>query len=126
MSGKRTHIDYLRDILDAVGKARRFAEGMEFEEFAADDRTSFAIVRALEIIGEAAKKVPRTVRDRYPDVPWQEMARIRDKLIHDYFGVDLRVVWRTVHEDLPPLSEQVTRVLNGLAGEESLAGGQHA
>ena len=125
MSGKRMHVDYLRDILDAVGKARQFAEGMEFEQFAADDRTSFAIIRALEIIGEAAKKVPRTVRDRYPDVPWQEMARIRDKLIHDYFGVDLRVVWRTLHEDLPSLGDQVTRVLDGLADEESLYGGQH-
>jgi uncharacterized protein with HEPN domain len=123
MSGKRTHVDYLRDILDAAGKAREFAQGLDFEQFASDDRTTFAVVRALEIIGEAAKKVPPAVRERYPDVPWQEMAGIRDKLIHDYFGVDLRVVWRTLHEDLPPLRAQIAQILDGSSDARHRTGG---
>ena len=73
------------------------------------------MIRALEVIGEAAKNIPSVIRERYPDIPWREMARIRDKLIHDYFGVDLRVVWRTVQEDVPPLRAQIARVVSNLS-----------
>ena len=80
---------------------------MTYEQFAGDAKTVFAVVRALEIIGEATKKLPQSVRDRYPKVPWREMAGIRDKLIHDYFGVNLAVVWKTVIEDLPGLRSAI-------------------
>jgi uncharacterized protein with HEPN domain len=119
MTSERTYTDYLRDILDAVEKAGEFTHGIEFDQFAADPRTHFAVVRALEIIGEAAKNVPITIREQHPDIPWSEMARMRDKLIHSYFGVDLRVVWRTVQEDLPPLHEQMTRAMDDLATGET-------
>jgi uncharacterized protein with HEPN domain len=69
------------------------------------------VVRALEIICEAAREVPTDVRRRYPQVPWQDMADMRNKLIHEYFGVDLEVVWRTVQEDLPPLVGAVQQIL---------------
>lgn len=119
MTAKRTHVDYLRDILDAIDKTARFTREMDFEQFVVEDRTNFAVIRALEIIGEAVKKVPSSIRERYPDIPWREMAGIRDKLIHDYFGVDLRVVWRTVQEDLPPLLAQMERVVAEVAAEEA-------
>jgi len=111
MSTDREYVDYLRDILDAVRHAQRFVQGMDFETFLSDDRTSFAVVRALEIVGEAAKKIPSGVREEYPAIPWREMAGVRDKLIHDYFGVDLQVVWRTVIEDLPPLETVLDHVI---------------
>ena len=102
MEGRDPRI-YLDDIVGAGGKAIRFTEGISFDEFDRDDRTSFAVVRALEIIGESAKRVPPAVRDRAPEIPWQDMAGMRDKLIHGYHGVELRVVRRTVREDLPDL-----------------------
>jgi len=84
--------DYLRDILDAMEKAQQFLENLSYEKFRDDDKTIYAVVRALEIIGEATKNIPNPVRQEHPEVPWKDMAGIRDILIHDYFGVDLETV----------------------------------
>lgn len=105
---------YLEDILDAARKAIDFTAGMELEEFTNDARTTFAVVRAFEIIGEAAKKVPSSTRGVAPDVPWQDMAGMRDKLIHSYHAVDLEVVWRAAKEDLPTVVAEVARLLESL------------
>ena len=113
----REFIDYLRDIIDAVGKIEKFTEGMDSEGFCADDKTAYAVIRALEIIGEATKKVPQNIKESYPQVPWREMAGIRDKLIHDYFGVNLEVIWRTVQEDLPALKPRILQILQENAKE---------
>ena len=111
MTSARSYLDYLEDILDAIEKAEQFIQGMTYEQFAEDAKTVFAVIRALEIIGEATKQLPQSVRGRYPKVPWREMAGIRDKLIHDYFGVNLVVVWKTMIEDLPGLGAAIRRIL---------------
>lgn len=87
--------DYLHDILDAAESAEQFTAGIDFGDFASDRKTVFAVVHALEIIGEATKSIPDAMRQRYPLVPWREMAGMRDKLIHEYFGVNLRRVFET-------------------------------
>ncbi len=116
MTQPRTHLDFLEDIRQAAQKATAFLGGMGLEAFATDEKTAFAVVRALEIIGEAAKRIPQPVRDQYPDVPWRAMAGIRDKLIHDYVSVNLQVVWKTVTEDLPPLLPLIQRILDESGG----------
>ena len=111
MKGDRIYTDYLRDILDNAEKAQEFLGDMGFEAFRTDDKTVFAVTRALEIIGEAAKNVPDKVRRRYPDVPWRDMSGMRDKITHAYFGVDLRRVSETVRTSLPSLRDAVIRAL---------------
>ena len=117
MRRKREYLDYLQDILDAARKAQQFVAGMDLSQFVADDKTNFAVVRALEIIGEAAKRVPSSMRTRYAHLPWREMAGIRDKLIHEYFGVDLRVVWQTLQDDLPFISEAIAQIMEEIGSE---------
>ena len=112
MSPPRLHKDYLEDIRSAAQKAMGFVAGMTQEHFAADEKTAFAVVRALEILGEATKRIPQTICEQYPDVPWRSMSGIRDKLIHDYVSVNLEVVWKTVTEDLPPLVPMIQRILD--------------
>lgn len=80
--------------------AEEFVNGWTFEEFAADRKTQFAVIRALEIIGEAAKNIPSEVREKYPSVPWKDLASIGDKLVHAYFGVNLKVVCLSVKESI--------------------------
>src|SRR5688500_1119056 len=103
MTVQRTCTDFLQDIIDAAQKARGFVEHLTRDQFAADDKTQFAVVRALEIIGEATKRIPMEVRNQHANVPWRSMAGIRDKLIHDYISVNNEIVWKTVQEDLPAL-----------------------
>ena len=116
MRPARDYRDYLNDILLAAGEAISFVEEMDFSDFSADRRTYLAVVRSLEIMGEAARQIPENMRDFYPVVPWQDMGDMRNKLIHEYFGVDLEVVWRTVREDLPPLFDSIRRILAELGG----------
>ena len=114
MKLKREYVDYGRDIRDAAEKAQLFVAGIDFETFQANDEKVFAVIRALEIIGEASKKIPASIRKRYPEVPWAAMAGMRDKLAHDYFGVNLRMLWETVQNDLSPLSKAITRLVEDL------------
>ena len=104
-------MDYLRDILEAAEDAQDFVDGMDLSDLCADRRTNLALVRAMEIIGEAARHIPASVRRRHLQVPWQDMVAMRNKLIHEYFGVDLEVLWRTVQEDLPTLAEAIRGML---------------
>lgn len=119
MTQSRVVIDYLRDMVESARAALEFVAGASFDDFQQDRKTQFAVVRALEIIGEAAKCVPDDLRQQYPYIPWRSMAGMRDKLIHHYFGVNLIVVWKTVVEDLPTLSIDIQQVLtNELSGQQ--------
>lgn len=111
MTSKREYTDYLRDILDAAGKALEFVGDMDYERFRNDDKTQFAVTRALTVIGEAAKKIPKSVQNRHPEVHWKDMAGMRDIVTHEYFRVDLRRVFETVKRDLPALRAGVARML---------------
>jgi len=95
MKKKPTFLDYLQDILDAIISIKEFLEDVDYESFRNDKKTQYAVIRALEIIGEASKKVPIEVRDNYAVIPWRSITGMRDKLVHDYFGVDTEVVWNT-------------------------------
>lgn len=120
MNAERTCEDYLRDIIENAERAEHFLKDTpSLEALRQDDRTGYAVVRALEIIGEAAKHIPQSMRSRYTDLHWRGMAGMQDKVIHDYFGVDLEVVWRTVHEELPPLRKGIRRILDDMEAEKS-------
>ena len=93
---------------------------MDFPTFYADRRTNLALVRTMETIGEAARHIAANVRRRHPQVPWQDMVAMRNKLIHEYFGVDLEVLWRTVQQDLPVLADAIRGMLAQME-----AGGAH-
>jgi uncharacterized protein with HEPN domain len=119
MSAKRVYTDYLQDIVDYAEKATRFVRGVSFDDFGDNEEKIFAVVKALEIIGEAARHLPKSVRDKYTAVPWKQVTGMRDKMTHEYFSVDLEVVWRTVHEDLPPLRDTAKKMLEDLAQSDT-------
>ncbi len=89
---KREYKDYLFDMVDAIEKIEIFTKGLSYKEFVHDEKTLYAVIRAFEIIGEAAKKIPKKIRDENKNIPWKQISGMRDKLIHDYFGVDVKVI----------------------------------
>ena len=111
MTRKREFLDYVADIQDASQNISQFIAGMTWAQFAQDQKTIYAVVRAFEIIGEAAKKIPPSVRKLHAKVPWKLMAGMRNKLIHEYFGVNYQVLWKTAQEDIPPVQPLIAKVL---------------
>jgi uncharacterized protein with HEPN domain len=101
----------IQDILDCVAKVERYTAGMTFETFLASDMTIDAVLRNIEIIGEAARYIPPEIEAKYPDVPWIEMRGMCNIVAHAYFGVSLSIVWDTVTRDLPPLPSLLKEIL---------------
>jgi uncharacterized protein with HEPN domain len=118
MKPNRAYSIYVGHISESIEQAQQFLGDMRFEEFATDERTNYATVRALEIIGEATKRLPPEVRTLDADIPWSDMARMRDRIIHQYDDVDLAVVWDTVQRDLPPLLPRLHRLQQALEQRE--------
>lgn len=102
---------YLTDILDEIDKAKLFIKGINFKQFEKDDKTQYAVIRCLEIIGESSKKIPNTIKQKYSDVPWKEISGMRNKLIHEYFGINILMVWKTIKKDLPPLKKIILQII---------------
>lgn len=115
---KREIRDYLKDIIDAMDNAISFVYGMEYEDFVKDLKTVYAVVRSLEIIGEASKKIPKSLREKYPQIPWSKMAGMRDILIHEYFGIAHERLWETVKRDIPKVKPLVEEILKGVHKDE--------
>jgi len=94
---------YIDHILDCIRKIKEFSSGLTLEDFKNNELVQDAIIRNIEIIGEASKKMSKDTKQTYHKIPWKEIAGMRDKLIHDYLGVDVTVVWKTIHQDIPEL-----------------------
>ncbi|MBI5031970.1 MAG: DUF86 domain-containing protein [Chloroflexi bacterium] len=118
MSAKRVYIDYLQDIVDYAEKAMRFVQGVSYDDFADNEEKVFAVVKAIEIVGEAARNIPKSLRAKYPAVPWVQVTGMRNKVTHEYFSVDLEVVWKTVKEDLPALRKTVRQMLDDISRQD--------
>lgn len=104
---KRSPKLYLDDILTSIANVEQYTKELSFEEFVHDRKTIDAVVRNLEIIGEAAKNLPEKITAQYPKIPWNRIISMRNKVIHEYFGVDVDILWKTMHEDLPELRRQI-------------------
>ena len=103
MSKWREIADYIDDIRNAIAEVEEFTRGMNYEDFTADKKTVNAVIRSLEVLGKATKHIPASFRKKHHEIPWTKMAGMRDVLIHDYMGVDLRTVWNVVRVRLPEL-----------------------
>lgn len=105
---------YLQDMQENLRLCQSFTKGMSREEFLADRKTFYAVLRCLEVVGEAAKNVPKDIRRRYHAIPWKEIAGLRDRLVHAYFGVNPDRVWQTLTPDVPSVLPLVERVVKDL------------
>ncbi len=108
----RPVIEFLRDIIDWTENVQTFVDGVDRREFMVDLKTRSAVERAVEIIGEASKHIPDDIRRQFPDIPWQGMAGMRDRVSHAYFGVDYDILWQTVTEEIPPLLRRLKDVVS--------------
>jgi len=114
---KRDISIYVKDMLENMERAEKFIEGMNYDEFVRDGKTNYAVTRCIEIIGEAAKHIPELTRRKYSKIPWKDIAGMRDKVIHFYFGVNLERVWLVVKEDIPQMKPYIKTVMRDLQKE---------
>ncbi len=114
---KRDIRDYLNDILIHIDLAEEFIDNMTLDEFKEDPKTILALMRAIEIVGEATKNIPPSIRAQNPEVPWKSIAGMRDRIAHVYFGIDLDIVWNTTKEKLPEFRPAIQSILDELDSE---------
>ena len=105
---------FIRDLLGAIELIQEFVKDLSKESFMFDNKTKSAVVRQLEIIGEAARHIPAELKQSYRDIPWSDIVAMRNRISHDYFGVDFETVWEVVSNDLPALESQVKTMMDDL------------
>ena len=110
MSDKRNELLYVDDILDSIMAIESFVSGLSYEDFLYDRKTFSASIRELEVIGEAVNNISEETKRGYPEVLWQEIKSFRNKIVHEYFGIDARIVWDVVTNELPVLKQQVAKI----------------
>ena len=112
---KRDETVYLQHILDAIGKIEEYLEGSTENAFYKNTLIQDGVIRQIQIIGEAVKRLSDALRESYPDIPWQDIAGMHNKLVHDYFGVDMEEVWLTATEDIPALKAEIIKICAGIS-----------
>ena len=112
--GERNILLFLNDIIEAIEKIERYTNNLDYEEFLEDDKTKDAVLRNLEIIGEAARSIPDDIKTKYSFVNWRAASGMRNKLIHEYFGVNFAIVWETIKHDLPSFKEGIENIIKDL------------
>lgn len=107
----RTYLMYLQDIQTAINRIEEYLEGIDYKSFIKDHKTIDAVIRNFEVIGEASKNLPEEIKDKYPEIPWQEMYYLRNKISHEYFGVDNEIIWDLAKNYLPENKEQIESII---------------
>lgn len=118
MSRRRVYSDYVRDILEEIHLVIQFTQGMTFDDFLSDIKTQRAIEKCLGNMGEASKKIPDSIRKKYPEIPFKQMSQMREIVVHDYDGINYMIIWDTITRELPPLEERIESLLQALEFEE--------
>ena len=108
---KRQYNLFIKDMLECIERIEEFTGNMDFKEFLEDDKTKSAVVRKLEIIGEAAKNIPASIRQKNKELPWSDMAKMRDKISHFYFGIDYEIVWEVIRKRIPEIKPIIQGIL---------------
>ena len=115
---KRSYRMFAEDILEAMAKIERYIKDLTYEMFVKNEIVVDAVVRNLEIIGEASRNIPQELRQKYPDIPWKRMIGLRNITIHEYFGVDLSIIWEIITRNLPETEPVITEMLKGFNEEK--------
>lgn len=117
---KREPLIFLLDIMESIEKIENYTNGLNEDDFSTNGQAQDAVIRRIEIIGEATKNLPNDLRKEYADVPWKEIAGMRDIITHEYFGINIKRVWNIIKEDLPPFKEQIAKIIKELGGQEAI------
>jgi uncharacterized protein with HEPN domain len=109
---ERTWRLFLEDLVESIEKIDKYIDGMDYDSFAGDEKTVDAVVRNLEIVGEASKNIPDSIKAEHSEIPWHRMSGLRNVLAHEYFGIDLNIIWKIIKENLPEVMPLLNKILN--------------